>query len=107
MGDCYQANGSQILNQNFVGKGKKLILVHGIALLQTDGEPFGHCWLEDGSKVYDYSNGKNLEIPKKVYYQLGGIPVEGYKNYKYTFEEVRKKVVKTGHWGPWDSKPPR
>ncbi len=57
MGDCYQANGNHILQQSFAGKGKGLVLVHGVALLQSDGQPFGHCWLEQGNTVYDYSNG--------------------------------------------------
>ena len=107
MGDCYQANGSHILNQSFAGKGKGFVLVHGVAILQTDGKPFGHAWLEKGNTVYDFSNGKNLKVSKKVYYTLGHIPVDGYKNYKYTINDVRKKVLQTGHWGPWDSNPPR
>ncbi len=106
-GDCYQANGNHILQQSYIGRGKRLVLVHGIALLQSDKKPFGHCWIEDGNTVLDFSNGKNIKVPKKVYYSLGGIPVKGYKNYKYKMEDVRRKVVKTGHWGPWDSKPPR
>ena len=66
-----------------------------------------YTWLEKGNTVYDFSNGKNLKVSKKVYYTLGHIPVDGYKNYKYTINDVRKKVLQTGHWGPWDSKPPR
>ena len=102
MGDCHQANGSKMLS---LGSG--FVLIHGIALLASDGKPFGHCWIEKGSQVYDFSNGKNAVISKSKYYKLGGIPVKGHKNYKYTLDEVRKKIVKTGHWGPWDSNPPR
>ena len=54
-----------------------------------------------------FSNGKKIATTKKKYYELGGIPVSGYKNYFYTPAEAAKKMVDTGHWGPWDSKPPR
>ena len=26
---------------------------------------------------------------------------------EYKLDDVRIKIVKTGHWGPWDSNPPR
>lgn len=102
-GDCYRANGRYLLNSTESG----LKLIHGIAILQTDGKPFGHCWLEKGNKVYDFSNGKNITMDKKVYYFLGGIPVKGFKNYEYTAKQVNEKINKYEHWGPWDSKPPR
>jgi len=38
---------------------------------------------------------------------LGNIPVKPHKLYKYNWEEMGKLMVKNGHWGPWDSKPPR
>ena len=101
-GNCYSANGRLMFR-----KDDSWILCHGVGILQTDGKPFGHCWIEKGSQVYDFSNGKNAVISKSKYYKLGGIPVKGHKNYKYTLDEVRKKIVKTGHWGPWDSNPPR
>jgi hypothetical protein len=55
----------------------------------------------------DFSNGKKKALPKKKYYELGGIPVKGYPVYSYTAREAAKKMVDTGHWGPWDSKAPR
>ena len=65
------------------------------------------CWIEKGNQVLDYSNGKNLKINKKKYYELGGIPVKPYKLYKYTSTEMAVKMIKSEHWGPWDLKPPR
>ena len=106
-GDCYEANGRHLLNQGFVDKAGGYVLVHGVAILSTDGKPFGHCWIEKSNTVYDYSNGKNINIPKKVFYSLGQIPAKGYKNYVYKFKDLRKQVFKYEHWGPWDSKPPR
>ena len=106
-GDCYEANGRHLLNQGSVDKASGYVLVHGVAILQTDGKPFGHCWIEKSNTVYDYSNGKNINMPKKVFYSLGQIPAKGYKNYAYKFKDLRKQVFKYEHWGPWDSKPPR
>jgi|TARA_Y100000389_G_C17422198_1_gene497385 hypothetical protein len=103
-GDCYQANGNFIITQMNDDSYK---LCHGVALLATDGKPFGHAWIEKGSLVMDFSNGKKKALPKKKYYELGGIPVKGYPVYSYTAREAAKKMVDTGHWGPWDSKAPR
>ena len=101
-GDCYSANGREM-----IGRDDSYRLVHGVAILARDGKPFGHCWIEKGNQVLDYSNGKNLKINKKKYYELGGIPVKPYKLYKYTSTEMAVKMIKTEHWGPWDLKPPR
>ena len=57
-----------------IGKDNSYRLVHGVAILARDGKPFGHCWIERGNQVLDYSNGKNLtkdgakEIYKKDYW---------------------------------------
>ena len=80
-GDCYEANGRWM-----IGKDDSYRLVHGVAILPRDGKPFGHCWIEKGSQVMDYSNGKDIKISKKKYYDLGEIPVKPYKLYKYTSE---------------------
>ena len=108
-GDCYEANGGYMMERSMDKfSDGDLILCHGTAILQTDGKPFGHCWLEKGNMVFDFSNGKNLAISKKDYYKLGGMPVKGHKIYKYTWEKARKEIVGTGHWGPWPpNKPPR
>ena len=100
-GDCYAANGRWMIGKDGYQ------LVHGVAILPRDGKPFWHCWIEKGNQVLDFSNGKTIKISKKKYYELGGIPVSGYMNYLYTPAEAAKKMVETGHWGPWDSKPPR
>ena len=101
-GDCYAANGRWMIGQD-----DSYQLVHGVAILATDGKPFGHCWIEKGNQVLDFSNGKKILMNKKKYYELGGIPVKPYKLYKYTYLEMAKKLLQTEHWGPWDLKPPR
>ena len=103
-GDCYQANGNYIITKMGDNDFK---LCHGVAILRTDRRPFGHCWIEKGGGVLDFSNGKAIATTKRRYYELGEIPVKGNKTYTYTPTEAAKKMVDTGHWGPWDSKPPR
>tara|TARA_B100000029_G_scaffold209321_1_gene207179 strand:+ start:741 stop:1049 length:309 start_codon:yes stop_codon:yes gene_type:complete len=100
-GDCYSANGRWM-----IGK-RHFQLVHGVGILPRDGKPFGHCWIEKGELVLDFSNGNTIKISKKRYYELGEIPVKPYKLYKYTPEQVSINVLKHKHWGPWDLKPPR
>ena len=101
-GDCYSANGRWM-----IGKDDSYRLVHGVGILPRDGKPFGHCWIEKGNLVLDYSNGKDIKISKNRYYELGNIPVRPYKIYKYTSEQMGLKMIRSGHWGPWDLKPPR
>ena len=106
-GDCYAANGRVVMNMMSAPDAKKWKLCHGVGILQTDGKPFGHAWVEYGNKCIDKSNGKSIELPKKLYYEIGNIPVKGYKIYKYSPEQAGLKMVRNKHWGPWDSKPPR
>ena len=101
-GDCYAANGRWMIGQD-----DSYRLVHGGAILATDGKPFGHCWIEKGNQILDFSNGKKIRLSKKKYYELGGIPVKGHKLYKYKYLEAAKLMGKYEHWGPWESKPPR
>ena len=68
-GDCYEVNGRYFMDNMW--KDKDLRLVHGNAILLTDGKPFGHCWLEKGDKVLDFSNGFKVIINKEKYYKIG------------------------------------
>ena len=107
-GDCYEANGRHVMNMMMAPDTKKWKLCHGVGILQTDGKPFGHAWIEyGGNKCIDKSNGNDINIPKKLYYEIGNFPVKGYKIYKYSTKEAGLKMVRNKHWGPWDSKPPR
>ena len=101
-GDCYAANGREI-----IGMDDSARLVHGVGILQTDGKPFGHCWVEYKGKCIDKSNGNDINFPKKLFYALLKAPVPGTKIYKYKPIEVSVNVMKHKHWGPWDLKPPR
>ena len=106
-GDCYMANGRFVMRKMNEPDENKWRLCHGVGILRTDGKPFGHCWAEKGNMVHDESNGKDINLDKRVYYALGNIPVKGYKIYKYKPQQVGIKMVRNKHWGPWDLKPPR
>ena len=102
-GDCYQAAG-QLALEFIRGKHPKAELVHGVALNSQDYMPMGHAWVEVGSKVYDYSNGRKITESKSNYYHLGaidGLLKKGYIQARYKGMEVATAVLKHKHWGPW------
>jgi hypothetical protein len=103
-GDCYEANGQYFMQHAlFPGKDKKLRIVHGEVCGQgpLEGTNFGHAWVEDGGTVIDVSNGRNVRLPKALYYKAGCIDeIDNVKRYKP--EQFRKKVLQHEHWGPWD-----
>ena len=71
-GNCYQTAANLLIENiytkkiTFVGKP---YLVHAEVTGQgdIDGIRYGHGFVEDDVFVYDYSNGKNLVIPKSIY----------------------------------------
>ena len=103
-GNCYEANGSYFMeNALFPGNNKKLKMVHGEVTGQgsLDGVKYGHAWIEDGNTVIDVSNGKNIKMSKKAYYQSGHIGENG-NIHTYSPEKFREKILQHEHWGPWD-----
>ena len=105
-GDCYETSGriaidGGIKGIEFVGKP---YLVQAEVRGQGDlmGVRFGHSWIEDDEFVYDYSNGKELKIPKVFYYYLGDIQTIEPRYYRYTFAQAKKKMIETGHFGSWE-----
>ena len=103
-GDCYQVVGSYVMDNALMGNNPNLLLVHGIVIGQgsISGIEYGHAWVEDGNNCIDLSQGRDIKMPKVLYYALGNIDPS--KQFKYTPEEMRKKILDTGHWGPWDLK---
>lgn len=100
-GDCYQAAGRFLMDQAMAGKSAGYKLIHGEVTGQAhlEGIKYGHAWIEKGNTVYDYSNGRDIEMPKEVYYALGKIKKS--KNTEYTSDEMMSKLAKAHHWGPW------
>ena len=100
-GDCFMAAGKYISDFAFQSQ-EKTFLVHGIVTGQGEirGIRFLHAWVENNNMVIDKSNGKDLHIPKDLYYALGNInPGE---IVKYTYSEAIEKMLNNGHYGPWD-----
>ena len=87
----------------FPGHDDNLRLVHGEVTGQgpLEGVNYGHAWVEDGNTVIDVSNGKNVRIPKSVYYAVGNIKNNG-NIHVYKPKEFRQKMMQSKHWGPWD-----
>jgi len=102
-GDCYMVAAKYLENEYFKGN-KNLVLVHGEVEGQgaIAGIRYGHAWVEDGDMVIDKSGNRDIHLPKIIYYSLGNINPN--KAFKYNYEQMRKKTLEYGHWGPWDLK---
>lgn len=101
-GDCYEAAGKFMLDNGTNKSG--YTLVHGLVTGQgsLQGVRYGHAWIEQGDTVIDLSNGRNLRLPKVVYYAIGHCEPKC----TYTAKQAMDKMLKTGHFGPWDYNPP-
>lgn len=101
-GNCYEANAKHLMDLKLAGKTTDMLLVHGKADGQgsLQGMRIEHCWLLDGDTVYDYSNVKEIVMPKIIYYGIGNIIEE--ECLLYTQRQVQECIVKYGHWGPWE-----
>ena len=100
-GDCYAAAGRYIMDN----PDSHLQLVHGEVSGQgaLEGTTFGHAWVLDGDQVIDQSNGRNLRLPKVIYYALGGI--DRIDNlHVYSREQALDRMLKHKHFGPWELK---
>ena len=100
-GDCYNVHGKMMIDKVHRNEDAGWKIVHGIATGQgpIKGVKFGHCWLEKGPLVFDFSNGKSIVMPKSQYYRIGKIK----KTKKYTGKEYMKRVSETGTYGPQSS----
>ena len=92
LGKCYELSG------RYVSEHPNAILVHGkIYNRWTKGYPsVDHAWVEEGNEVFDPVWGKRL--PLFFYYELFNAEVHK----KYSYEEVLKKMLREGNWGPWE-----
>ena len=97
LGDCFTIAGRQILN-NY--SSKDLVLVHGLVIGHgaLHGVYHRHAWVEKDDQVIDCSTGKEIILPKEVFYALGRIEVI----FRYSQEEALKKMLDYGFFGPWE-----
>lgn len=107
-GDCYEAAFQHMMSdamRSGIGNmATDLKLVHAEVAGQgpLDGIRYGHAFVLDGNTVIDKSNGRNLVMPASKYFMLGDIKKAPSKYFEYSWKEVQKKAVTTGHYGPWD-----
>lgn len=115
-GDCYEVHGRFMLN-NFK-EADEYTLVHAEVIGQgrLAGVPYGHCFLihKATDTVMDMSNGRDMKLPRYVYYLLGKIDQSRYyddelglvertpKIFEYTREEAMNWMAETGTFGPWE-----
>ena len=110
-GDCYEAAAKYILSignsmyGGTPGAASSLRVVHAEVAGQgpLEGTTFGHGFVVDMATdvVIDKSNGRDLQLPRMLYYAIGGIEEIG--NYHvYTYDETVAKMLQSGHYGPWD-----
>ncbi len=97
-GDCYAANGRAILLGEAEGQ-----LCHGEVFKRETGRFHGHCWIETQVMalgifwVRDLSGGRDIALPRTMFYERGRVR----RVKRYTPEQIRLEVNKTGRWGPW------
>jgi rubrerythrin len=79
-------------------------VVHAQVTGQGDieGIKYGHAWVEDDLFVYDFSNGRKITFPKELYYILGEVKTVKPVYFKYNFDEARKLMLDSGHYGSWN-----
>lgn len=104
-GDCYEAAVLYVIGEGYLfGKAPRNVkIVHGEMMGQGPlrGITYGHAWVLEGGMVIDQSNGGDLWMSKAAYYSLGRIDEIG-NIHEYTIEQVRRKMMATEVYGPWD-----
>jgi len=100
-GDCFNVAGRAMLEQTH---GKEAKLIHAFVSGQgpLKGVRYAHAWNEVGNVVFDYSNGRNLELPKEFYYQLGEVSEAEGEYAIYNLTEAFSKFAEHMTFGPWD-----
>lgn len=100
-GECYECGVAAMIACRTACVGDDLKLVQGEPVNRgiAAGERYGHCWLEQGDKVYDLTIQRH-PIPKELYYLMGRIEEDNVRRYDY--ESVSKWCRDTEHYGPWE-----
>lgn len=111
-GDCFESAGRYMLDM--IGRNKNAVLVHGEVMGRGALQDvwFGHAWIEIGDEVLEVANGKNIKMPKHIYYILGTIDQPYFQDgkmnppknnvYRYTFDEAMEMFSKHQTFGPWE-----
>jgi hypothetical protein len=113
-GNCYEVAGNIAMDKKMPKSLRnKTIKFNGTPYLvhaqvtgqgAIDNVKYGHAWVEDDVFVYDFSNGRELIIPKELYYFIGKIEMKKPIYYRYPFDVAVEKMLSTEHYGPWELK---
>lgn len=99
-GDGFVAS-YKLFNQMIL-ENQDIVLVHALVIGQgpLKGIKYCHAWVEDTrlNLVYDYSNNRELVIPKEIYYRAGKVS----EVHKYDSDAVWNQAVMHKTYGPWD-----
>jgi hypothetical protein len=102
-GDCFQAAARNMLNRGDDDMSLVHAYVSGQGKLQ--GRRFLHAWNEQGDTVIDNSNGRNIRLPREIYYAIGNIdPTDSAQYRRYDRQEAVRHMARSRHYGPWDLK---
>ena len=111
-GDCMRAAADLMMRSKhgFFPGGKWKVdgepfLVHALVWGRgpASGHRFPHAWVEVGDVVHDNSSGSERQLPKMIYYAIGNInPDERGAYARYSYDQMRRKLMSEGHYGPWD-----
>jgi len=104
-GDCYEAAVNFVMAECSFGDADDcdFTIVHGEVAGQgpLEGYTFGHAWVLKDGMVIDRSNGRDVQMPKKLYYALGQI--DRINNvWEYPWRQARNMILNYEHYGPWD-----
>lgn len=99
-GNCYEVAFHNVMED---GPSGTMLLCHGIVCGQgaLSGIKFPHAWNEIGNMVLDESNGNSILMLQSEYYSTGKI--DPATVYKYNFEEMGRKALDFGTYGPWEA----
>ena len=126
-GDCFES-AVRVMNDVLSSEDKKTAKIcHGVPMGQgkIEGIRFDHAWVEVTRKtdfgdadpsdpqvkfmmerfptqviVYDYSNGRELQMPRELYYAIGQIDSDDVK--RFSAQEAYNQMSKKGFYGPWE-----
>ena len=127
-GDCYPTANLLVWDKVSTPEADNWRAVHGVVTGQgeLEGVRFGHAWAEETQRfpvpesvmqsgspeqiaawenmtftiVHDKSNGNDISMPAEMYYKIGDIDQRTVQ--RYTPAEVGRKMVESGHHGPWE-----
>jgi GNAT superfamily N-acetyltransferase len=126
-GDCFQSAVKVMFDVLSSEDRKKAKICQGVPMGQGQiaGIRFDHAWVEVTRKtdfgdadpndpqvkfmmerfptqviVYDYSNGKELQLPRELYYAIGQIDGDDVR--RFSAEEAQTEMIEKGFYGPWE-----